>query len=56
MTGSWDSVMGGVEGRVSMRERGREGGKDGPFNQHTHALACLHYGYGCEPRLRERQL
>ena len=44
MTGSWDSVttlflkslMGGVEGRVSVRERGREGGKDGPFNQHTH--------------------
>ena len=48
--------MGGVEGRVSMRERGREGEKDGPFNQHTHALACLHYGYGCELRLRERQL
>ena len=52
--------MGGVEGRVSMREGGREErrerGKDGPFNQHTDALACLHYEYGCEPRLRERQL
>ena len=43
-------------GGQSEHERGREGGKDGPFNQHTHALACLHYGYGCEPRLRERQL
>ena len=21
---------------------------------HTRILACLHYGYGCEPRLRER--
>ena len=41
--------------RAGGREEGREGGKDGPFNQHTvtHALACLHYGYGCEPRLRE---
>ena len=41
-------------GGQSELERGREGGKDGPFNQHTHALACLYYGYGCEPRLRER--
>ena len=36
-----------------MSEGGREGGKDGPFNQHTHALECLHCGYGCELRLRE---
>ena len=59
MTGSWDSVLYFLNGRgegQSEHERGREGGKDGPFNQHTDALACLHYGYVCEPRLRERQL
>ena len=58
-TGSWDSVLyflNGKGGGQSEHERRREGGKDGPFNQHTHARACLHYGYGCEPRLRERQL
>ena len=53
-TGSY--FLNGRGGGQSEHERGREGGKDGPFNQHTHALACLHYGYGCEPRLRERQL
>ena len=43
MTGSWDSVLYFLNGRgggQSEHERGREGGKDGPFNQHTDALAC----------------
>ena len=44
------AFLNGRGGGQSEHERGREGGKDGPFNQHTHALACLHYGYGCEPR------
>ena len=59
MTGSWDSVLYLLNGRgggQSEHERGREGGKDGPFSQHTHALVCLHYGYVSEPWLREYAL
>ena len=46
MTGSWDSVLYFLNGRgggQSEHERGREGGKDGPFNQHTDALSMLKF-------------